>query len=95
MASSHYDHVTDLANGRVPVEGVDLTFLTLQIEEIFFRQFNYGDFDASEVSMGKYCSLVSQGNSPLVAHSGVSVTGAAAFLDLHSPRRPGEDAAGP
>jgi 4,5-dihydroxyphthalate decarboxylase len=67
LASSHYDHVTDLANGRVPVEGVELTFLTLQIEEIFFRQFNYGDFDASEVSMGKYCSLVSQGNSPLVA----------------------------
>ncbi len=67
LASSHYDHVTDLANGRVPVEGVDLTFLTLQIEEIFFRQFNYGDFDASEVSMGKYCSLVSQGNSPLTA----------------------------
>jgi 4,5-dihydroxyphthalate decarboxylase len=67
LASSHYDHVTDLANGRVPVEGVDLTFLTLQIEEIFFRQFNYGDFDASEVSMGKYCSLVSQGNSPLIA----------------------------
>jgi 4,5-dihydroxyphthalate decarboxylase len=67
LASSHYDHVTDLATGRVPVEGVALTFLNLQIEEIFFRQFNYGDFDASEVSMGKYCSLVSQGNSPLVA----------------------------
>jgi 4,5-dihydroxyphthalate decarboxylase len=67
LASSHYDHVTDLATGRVPVEGIDLTFLNLQIEEIFFRQFNYGDFDASEVSMGKYCSLVSQGNSPLVA----------------------------
>ncbi len=67
LASSHYDHVTDLANGRVPVEGVDLTFLDLQIEEIFFRQFNYWDFDASEVSMGKYCSLVSQGNAPIVA----------------------------
>src|SRR3954447_23429133 len=39
----------------------------LQIEEIFFRQFNYFDFDVSEVSMAKYCSLVSQGNSPLVA----------------------------
>jgi 4,5-dihydroxyphthalate decarboxylase len=67
LASSHYDHVTDLANGRVPVEGVDLTFLNLQIEEIFFRQFNYWDFDASEVSMGKYCSLVSQGAAPIVA----------------------------
>ena len=67
LAISHYDHVTELVTGRVPVEGVELTALNLQIEEIFFRQFNYRDFDVSEVSMGKYCSLVSQGNSPLVA----------------------------
>jgi 4,5-dihydroxyphthalate decarboxylase len=67
LAISHYDHITELITGRVPVEGVELTALNLQIEEIFFRQFNYFDFDVSEVSMGKYCSLVSQGNSPLVA----------------------------
>lgn len=67
LAISHYDHVTELVTGRVPVEGVELTCLNLQIEEIFFRQFNYGDFDVSEVSMGKYCSLVSQRDSPLVA----------------------------
>ena len=37
--------------------------------------FNYRDFDASEVSMGKFSSLVSQGNSPLVGDPGVSVAG--------------------
>ncbi|AMN45235.1 4,5-dihydroxyphthalate decarboxylase [Rhodoplanes sp. Z2-YC6860] len=67
LATSHYEHINELVTGRVPVEGVDLTVLMLQIEEIFFRQFNYFDFDVSEVSMAKYCSLVSQGNSPLVA----------------------------
>lgn len=67
LAISHYDHVTELVSGRVPVEGVELTCLNLQIEEIFFRQFNYRDFDVSEVSIGKYCSLVSQGDAPLVA----------------------------
>ena len=67
LAISHYDHVTELVTGRVLVEGVKLTALNLQIEEIFFRQFNYRDFDVSEVSMGKYCSLVSQGNAPLIA----------------------------
>jgi 4,5-dihydroxyphthalate decarboxylase len=67
LAISHYDHVTDLVTGRVPVEGVDLTCLNLQIEEIFFRTFNYRDFDVAEVSMGKYVSLVSQGDAPLVA----------------------------
>jgi len=67
LATSEYDHVTDLITGRVPVEGVELTCLTLQIEEIFFRAFVYRDFDVSEVSMAKYCSLVSQGDSDLTA----------------------------
>lgn len=67
FATSHYEHINELVTGRVPVEGVDLTVLDLQIEEIFFRQVNYRDFDVSEFSMGKYCSLVSQGDSPFVA----------------------------
>ena len=67
LAISEYDHVTDLVTGRVPVEGVDLTCLTLQIEEIFFRAFVYQDFDVSEVSMAKYCSMVSQGDNAFVA----------------------------
>jgi 4,5-dihydroxyphthalate decarboxylase len=67
LAMSEYDHVTDLVSGRVPVEGVDLTCLTLQVEEIFFRAFVYRDFDVSEVSMAKYCSMVSQGDNSLVA----------------------------
>jgi 4,5-dihydroxyphthalate decarboxylase len=66
LAISEYDHVTDLVNGRVPVEGVDLTTLTLQVEEIFFRAFIYRDFDASEVSMAKFSSMVSQGDNSLV-----------------------------
>ncbi|MEA2985401.1 MAG: 4,5-dihydroxyphthalate decarboxylase [Alphaproteobacteria bacterium] len=67
LAVSEYDHVTDLVSGRVPVEGVDLTCLTLQIEEIFFRAFVYRDFDASEVSMAKLCSTISQGDNSLAA----------------------------
>ena len=66
LAISHYDHVSELMTGRVEVEGVELTPLRLQIEEIFFRMFNHRDFDASEVSMGKFSSLISQGNSPFV-----------------------------
>ena len=67
LALSEYDHVTDLVTGRVPVEGVDLTCLTLQIEEIFFRAFVYRDFDASEVSMAKLCATISQGDNSLAA----------------------------
>lgn len=67
LAISHYDHVSDLVAGRIPIEGIDLIALTMQVEEIFFRTFTYRDFDVSEVSFAKYASLVSQSDSPLVA----------------------------
>ena len=66
LAISHYDHVTDLVTGRVPVEGIDLTCLNLQIEEIHFRNLNFREFDVSELSLAKYTSLVSQGDAPFV-----------------------------
>lgn len=66
LAISHYDHVADLMLGRVPVEGIALNFLNLQVEEIFFRMFTYRDFDVAEVSMAKFSSLASQGDSPFV-----------------------------
>lgn len=67
LAVGDYDHVADLVNGRVPVEGIDLTCLTLQIEEIFFRSLAYGEFDVTELSFAKYVSLVSQGDTRFVA----------------------------
>lgn len=67
LAISQYDHVADLANGRVVPEGIDLTCLSLQIEEIFFRFINFREWHVSELSMGKYVSLVSQGDTSLVA----------------------------
>ncbi len=67
LAVSEYDHVRDLVSGAVAVDGVELTCLTLQVEEIFFRTFVNRDFDASEVSMAKYCSMISQGDHSLAA----------------------------
>jgi 4,5-dihydroxyphthalate decarboxylase len=64
---AHYDHVADLVHGRVPIEGVDLTSLTMKVEEIFFRFIVYRDFDVSEVSFAKYSSMISQGDHSLVA----------------------------
>ena len=32
LAIGDYDHVADLVNGRVPVEGIDLTPLVLRAE---------------------------------------------------------------
>jgi 4,5-dihydroxyphthalate decarboxylase len=61
LAVSDYDHVRDLTSGKIPVEGVDLLALDLEIEEIFHRLLSYGEFDIGEMSMGMYTALVSQG----------------------------------
>ena len=67
IATSDYDHVRDFAAGVVRAEGLDVTYLTLTIEEIFFRFIKFREWDVSEISMGKYVSLVSQDDTSLVA----------------------------
>jgi len=60
LATADYDHIRDLSTGLVQPEGIDLTCLVMQIEEMFFRFINYREFDVSEMSMGKYTALASQ-----------------------------------
>ena len=67
LAISRYDHVEDLATGRIVPEGIRLTCLTLPIEEIFFRFLKHREWDVSELSFGKYASLISQGDDSLTA----------------------------
>jgi 4,5-dihydroxyphthalate decarboxylase len=67
LATGTYDHLADLRTGDVRVEGVELTYLNLPILEIFHRFIRYREWDASEMSMAKYCSLVSQGDDSLTA----------------------------
>jgi 4,5-dihydroxyphthalate decarboxylase len=65
MALSDYDHVRDLVDGRVGVAGVDLTCLTLPVEEIFFRFTRFREWEVSELSLAKYCALRSRGDDSL------------------------------
>ncbi len=67
IAISDYDHVRDFATGRVTAEGIDATFLTLSIEEIFFRFTRFREWEVSEMSMAKYCALRSQGDESVSA----------------------------
>jgi len=83
LAINDYDHVRDLVSGRVAVEGVRLRALTLPIEEIFFRFTAFREWDASELSLGKFASLRAAGDESLVGipvfpsrvfrHSGIYV----------------------
>jgi len=67
LALSEYDHTRDVCSGVVPVEGVDLTYLNLPIEEMHFRFTKFLEWDVSEMSLGKYASLLSQEDRSMVA----------------------------
>lgn len=67
MALSDYDHTRDLTSGRVAVEGISLTALDFQVEEIFYRSLKFREFDVCELSFGKYISLISQGDETFSA----------------------------
>jgi 4,5-dihydroxyphthalate decarboxylase len=67
LAINDYDHARDLVTGRVRPEGIDLTCLTLSVEEIFYRFTAFREWDVSELSMAKYTSLVGSGDRSLTA----------------------------
>ncbi len=67
MAMSNYDHVSDVMNGRIHPEGIELTAMELPVEEIFFRMFSFLEWDVSEFSMAKYVSLVAANKAPFWA----------------------------
>jgi 4,5-dihydroxyphthalate decarboxylase len=67
LAVNDYDQVRDLASGVVPVEGVELTCVHHSVEEIFFRFTHHREWEVSELSLAKYCSLRAAGDESLVA----------------------------
>jgi len=62
LAINAYDHVRDLRP-----QGVDLLVLDLPIEEIFFRFTKFREWDASEMSLGKAVSLMSEERPDIIA----------------------------
>ena len=67
IAINDYDHVRDLLTGRVQAEGISLTALNFEVEEIFYRFVNFREWDISEMSMGKYVSLRAGGDDSVIA----------------------------
>jgi 4,5-dihydroxyphthalate decarboxylase len=54
LACSDYDRTAALALGDIQPEGIELTYLRLQVEEIFWRMIRHLEFDASEMSLSSY-----------------------------------------
>jgi 4,5-dihydroxyphthalate decarboxylase len=67
LACTDSDHTRDFTRGDVEAEGIDITYLPLGIEEMFFRFTKYREWDVSEMSFAKYLALRSQGDESLIA----------------------------
>lgn len=67
LACWDYDRTRALQEGKVEVEGVELTYLPLRVEETFWRMLRYQEFDAAELSMGSYLMAREKGSPPLIA----------------------------
>lgn len=67
LACEDYDRTRALSDGSVKPEGIDLNYLALPVEEIFWRMLKYEEFDAAELSMGAFLVAASQGRHPFMA----------------------------
>jgi 4,5-dihydroxyphthalate decarboxylase len=67
FACGPYDRTQALRDGTIAVDGVDLNYVTMQPAEIFWRQLQYQEFDASEMSLSNYTTLMASGKSPFIA----------------------------
>ncbi len=67
LAATNYDRLRALQDGTVVPEGIDLNFLALPVEEIFYRQLKHREFDVSELSLSSYVLTLEQDDPPFIA----------------------------
>ncbi|MCC6777118.1 MAG: ABC transporter substrate-binding protein [Hyphomicrobiales bacterium] len=67
FACGPYDRTLGLRDGTIQPEGIDLNYIAEQPADIFWRMLQFQEFDASEMSLSNYTSLVSTGASPFIA----------------------------
>ncbi len=67
LACSGYDRTRALADGSVRPDGIDLTYLPLRVEEIFYRMLRFAEFDAAEMSLSSYVLSLFAADPPFIA----------------------------
>src|SRR6202451_1809816 len=67
LACWNYDRTRALLEGRVTVDGVDLNYLNLPVEETFFRMLRHREFDVAELSLSSYTLSLFRDDSPFIA----------------------------
>lgn len=67
IASWDYDRVRPLVDGRVQVEGCDVNYITMPVEECFERAYFHGEFEVAEIGFSPFLIALSRGMAPYVA----------------------------
>lgn len=68
FACGSYDRTEALRTGEVPIEGIDLNYLSIEApREIFDRMVGGLEFDVSELSCSEFISMTAAGKYPFVA----------------------------
>jgi 4,5-dihydroxyphthalate decarboxylase len=66
IACGDYDRTRAIKDGRVRVEGCDITYIPLEPEEVFFRAARYQEFDVSELSFSSYMLQTARDECPYI-----------------------------
>jgi 4,5-dihydroxyphthalate decarboxylase len=67
LACGATDRTLPLVVGDVRPQGIELNFLRMQPEEVFWRMTRHAEFDAAEMSMSSYIVRRSRGDNSLMA----------------------------
>jgi 4,5-dihydroxyphthalate decarboxylase len=67
LACWNYDRTRALLEDRVPIEGIELNYLNLPVEETFFRMLRNREFDVAELSLSSYTVSLFRGPAPFIA----------------------------
>lgn len=67
LACWDYDRTRGLRDGTVQPDGIDLTYLPLEVEETFFRMARYQEFDVSEMSLSSYVKTLESEHPRFIA----------------------------
>lgn len=67
LACEDYDRTRPIKDGIVKPEGLELNYMVMSVEEIFWRMMKYEEFDVSELSMGAFLTAASRGRRPFIA----------------------------
>ena len=67
VACTAYDRVRPIMDGRVPIEGCDISFFPIEPEEAVHRAYSAQDFDITELSCSSHILTTAQGDAPYVA----------------------------